>query len=82
MAYTTRFGKVVSTKKSKSSKVTSDKGEFMGICNRFGCATSPANYYHRTSMRHYCESCAYAINAESKELDTPLCILVGELVAY
>lgn len=39
-----------------------DKGELGGSCNRRACQAPGANWFNRSTEKHYCESCARLIN--------------------
>ena len=56
-----------------------DKGQYMGSCNRRACQAPHAVWFNRSTLRHYCEDCARAINKANPDthrigLDGPLCV--------
>ncbi|UCV26761.1 hypothetical protein [Ferribacterium limneticum] len=75
MAFETRFGKLVSIRKSPWGRrypnpvnttinFPADKGEFGGSCNRSACLAPGANWYNHSTRKYYCRACAEWLNTD------------------
>lgn len=51
------------------------KGELGGVCWRPSCDASPANWYNREALAHYCEECAGMVNMMNTR-PRPVCTAV------
>ncbi|MBX4188234.1 MAG: hypothetical protein KW793_03830 [Candidatus Doudnabacteria bacterium] len=45
---------------------STDKGQYMGECNRTACTDTPAEYYNHSTRMYYCETCARSINYHNR----------------
>lgn len=43
-------------------KMPSDKGEYLGSCNRSACLKAGAVWFNHSTRRYYCEDCAHWLN--------------------
>lgn len=47
----------------REAGVAPAKGDLGGECNRRVCTNTPARWFNRSTLKHYCGSCARTLNA-------------------